>query len=225
MTFALTLALSPGATLQIGGGTVGELAQAFADLGGDPGRIREEAQRAVADYMEGSLQPAEVKVFSLNGDLDQAEAVVRRTMNADDSDAVYHPDGTVTADEPQSDAEPEVDNDPWNVPAPDRRPAASSSAPRRTTSGAAAATARRETPRGPAGTGLHRYPPDKFGRVFITGYPDAPECEHGLPAAKMEAVSQKGNPYKAWVCPNGAPGGDYNDNCSKGQDGFRQFTK
>lgn len=213
MTFSLTLVLGPGATLQVGGDTVEELAQSFVDLGGDPARIKEEAEQAVADYMDGSLQPAEVKLFSLNGDLDQAEAVVRHGLQdpepADDADAM------VTAGEPESDPEPEVDNDPWGVPATARKPAASSSAPRRANSGAGAAQARRESQAsGPRGTGIHKSK-DNFGREWTTGLPNAPECDHGEAAARIVAKQRKDptKTYTQWVCAKGAPGGEWRDKC------------
>ena len=43
---------------------------------------------------------------------------------------------------------------------------------------------------------------DRFGRKFQHGLPEAPKCDHGLPAAKMTAKkrSGKGN-YSKWVCP------------------------
>lgn len=212
--FSVSLVIGPGATLQIGGNSVEEMAQSFVDLGGDPARLKEDVERAVADYMEGALQPAEVKVFSLNGDLDQAEAAVRSGMQ--DRDIQEEEDLTDTSvEEPESDSEPEVVNDPWGVPDSGRKAAASSSGPRRATSGQGAAQARRESqPSGPRGTGVHKQK-DKFNREWTTGLPNSPECFCGEAAARVVAPQRRdpNKKYTKWKCAKSAPGGDWREKC------------
>ncbi len=54
---------------------------------------------------------------------------------------------------------------------------------------------------------------DRFGRRFMTGLPNAPECNCGAPAAKMSATSRAGKAFSAWRCADDAPGGDYTRKC------------
>jgi hypothetical protein len=55
---------------------------------------------------------------------------------------------------------------------------------------------------------------DKFDREWTIGLEDAPECDCGIPAARMKAKAQKtGKWYTQWRCSKSA-GSDYKNKCS-----------
>lgn len=49
---------------------------------------------------------------------------------------------------------------------------------------------------------------DKWGNKYTSGMPDAGTCQHG-PRVVKNGTSKAGRPYKAYVCMNDSPFGDY----------------
>jgi hypothetical protein len=109
---------------------------------------------------------------------------------------------------------PPADDDPWGAPEPKRQPARRSNA---RGSGSKRQASSRPTNRGGAarggssrssGGGGASVPTegefeDSKGKTWTFGLADAPECEHGEPAAEVIGVGSNNREYTAWACPHG----------------------
>jgi hypothetical protein len=179
-----------GLTFGASADSVEELLEHFGKMGGDSKWLLKEVM-SVAPGLDSASAPVNVTTRSAEPDLDAAE-----NLGKDEADA-WSQNGPWGGGS-QTDSKPQK-RDPWTQePVEDSRPAQRRSAPSRATSD--------------GGSQGAEVIVDRFGREFALGLPEAPNCDHGEPAARMKAKSQAGKRYTQWVCAKAA-GDDYKQKC------------
>lgn len=187
--YGFSVALAPGIKFNLTADTVDELLTEYEQVKGNGSWLTEQIMSMIPATEQGEGVGA------------LSEALVG-TVQAE----LASPSEDVPADEPETASERV---DPWSgekVRETPRNRSASRSAPSRATS------------RHPASTPASTNSPvevlqDRWGGKWTIGLPEAPNCDHGQPAALKDWTSRSGKRTKAYKCANGAPGGDFNDQC------------
>lgn len=159
-----------------------ELTDLVTKLGGDGKEVADQVKLALSDPTQFVVVPRAL-VSEIQG-TDSASGATTTTTSAGDSPS------DPWADEP---TEPD-DDDPWAEPAASPTKARTTSSPSSAKPSAASTSSQ-------SSDEINYVNTDRFGRKFHHGLPEAPQCDHGEPAAKMTAKkkSGKGN-YSKWVC-------------------------
>lgn len=185
--FSYTVTLAPGAELGVHAETTEELMEQYGFLGGDPAWLVSKMKEMVPATERGEGVGA-------------LQAVLGEVVDDLGSDAG-------PAEESRGSERTRTVRDPWSdkdVQEPDRRRSAARTEPSRGTSGAASG--------GSDGGPVEKI--DRFGGKWVLGLPDAPNCDHGQPAALKTWKARTGKLTTAFVCAKGAPDSqDWSDKC------------